>query len=100
MFEYEFYSYTTSFSTPKGFGPIVTPSLSLVKRWRSKEFQYPEGFWPDSDQVFENTDMVEVGIPSFSTPKGFGPIVTQNYEHYCAGVRLHCVSVPRRVLAR
>ena len=42
------------FSTPKGFGPIVTKmQYAWFKITKDKEtmFQYPEGFWPDSDSA-------------------------------------------------
>ena len=43
----------SSFSTPKGFGPIVTNQLIELRLIRNslnpERFQYPEGFWPDSD---------------------------------------------------
>ena len=67
------------FSTPKGFGPIVTIQLmsdeSVTVRWEL--FQYPEGFWPDSDvaECFE--------------------LLREQFMKMMFGV-----SVPRRVLAR
>ena len=64
---------TTSFSTPKGFGPIVTWWNDMPREWLSV-FQYPEGFWPDSD--CKSCPGVTHPLHRFSTPKGFGPIVT------------------------
>ena len=69
------------FSTPKGFGPIVTPVKDFMKMGMTKkEFQYPEGFWPDSDNLGTKLGLREDSVAKFasgfSTPKGFGPIVT------------------------
>ncbi len=69
----------TSFSTPKGFGPIVTwRTERLHLDARRKVFQYPEGFWPDSDFRVTAWDKLAETCNQyrFSTPKGFGPIVT------------------------
>ena len=65
------------FSTPRGFGPIVTVR-EREKGRRSDgvlSFQYPEGFWPDSDPPFKKK------LPSeskklammFQYPEGFWP---------------------------
>ena len=58
------------FSTPKGFGPIVTHVLFVVENNTimivGTEFQYPEGFWPDSDKqasVLERLDYTIVSVP-------------------------------------
>ena len=40
------------------------------------KFQYPEGFWPDSDHLCPRSRLYERVEVRFSTPKGFGPIVT------------------------
>ena len=92
-----------SFSTPKGFGPIVTPPITPSTISSATSFQYPEGFWPDSDPNLSRSSGTRMGVrfqypegfwpdsddakkrlwklaaeqdTSFSTPKGFGPIVT------------------------
>ena len=46
---------------------------------RLPTFQYPEGFWPDGDPVVRLYAAVLTPMPKierFSTPKGFGPMVT------------------------
>ncbi len=69
-----------SFSTPKGFGPIVTAmkeaeTVSTV----SDGFSTPKGFGPIVTYrgVFTMSYEQTIIIGSFSTPKGFGPIVTK-----------------------
>ena len=69
-----------SFSTPKGFGPIVTTTIfhSYGVGENLPGFQYPEGFWPDSDRCGSSglkPHCLKLCV-CFSTPKGFGPIVT------------------------
>ena len=75
--------------------------LDLSDSW----FQYPEGFWPDSDKrILQSNGIVEARkYASFSTPKGFGPIVTKDGELKKVEIVQETnpgVSVPRRVLAR
>ena len=67
------------FSTPKGFGPMVT---KLVRRsdvealYKNAGFQYPEGFWPDGDRHGAAGVAAHGPRRRFSTPRGFGPMVT------------------------
>ena len=92
------------FSTPKGFGPIVTFEVfKLLTESEIETFQYPEGFWPDSDMIFAVALFwTRINTVCFSTPKGFGPIVTHiRMERWPPLRQQDCVvSVPRRVLAR
>ena len=69
-------------------------------------FQYPEGFWPDSDSFAKNEDgkqVMGVTIMGFQYPEGFWPD-SDGQHHYIrkqyTPVSTHYVSVPRRVLAR
>ena len=91
------------FSTPKGFGPIVT-GLKIVSDdngVRVLEFQYPEGFLPDSDNRCLSGFAGAGAARGFSTPKGFCPIVTcKGDDAFTAQVKAAAVSVPRRVFAR
>ena len=64
------------FQYPEGFWPDSDTmndmnSITITGR----VFQYPEGFWPDSDSLKLGSATSD-WKGSFSTPKGFGPIVT------------------------
>ena len=91
-----------TFQYPEGFWPDgdVAVRLGIVGDfWSTRGFQYPEGFWPDGDNALRETaNKVEQDV-SFSTPKGFGPMVTVKLKEAKAAAQAH-VSVPRRVLAR
>ena len=64
-------------------------------------FQYPEGFWPDSDNPADVSyvDAEDLTSDEFQYPEGFWPD-SDSMESIGSTFRSNLVSVPRRVLAR
>ena len=65
------------FQYPEGFWPDGDKATEAVTKATevATKFQYPEGFWPDGDSgVLESA--CRSSSVRFSTPKGFGPMVT------------------------
>ena len=61
-------------------------------------FQYPEGFWPDSDTELQLPSFAfdaKAPVWGFSTPKGFGPIVTSKAPPIGAPTHQARFSTPR-----
>ena len=92
------------FQYPEGFWPDSDLTTEWVK-WlcrEDEEFQYPEGFWPDSDYIgwYHHTETLNTD-EKFQYPEGFWPDSDRMPAPCSAGCRRsRQVSVPRRVLAR
>ena len=70
------------FSTPKGFGPIVTmerTTKATIVNHAPYSFSTPKGFGPIVTTARKELDSAkrDANMYRFSTPKGFGPIVTR-----------------------